>query len=545
MQAARALTLALLASSSSAWGQAPAATTPRVELPAGVESIGRADLLQHARVLAADDMRGRLTATPEQARAADYIAAHFAELGLEPYGDPDAEGKRGWLQRYPVRRTSLTSASGFRVGREAIATGYAVLPWRGDEAVAIDGTLVLLDSSPRDTDDLAGKVPLLMVKTNSGKGLDINRQFAFSFAFLQRITRAARLADKAGAPALVVGLLDDDAAVATVLNYLSAAPHKPIVKPAPELADLVGEGDEMSMLVGKPRLPVVFTGAEVTGKLLERLGTNAEAARAWVFAAGPKPETKPASAALNLELAHEIVDASNVVAVLRGSDAALAKEAVVYSAHMDHVGQRLDGDVFNGADDNASGSAGLLTIASAFAKSEARPRRSVIFLSVSGEELGLWGSAWYANHPTWAASELIANINTDMIGRGGPDAALGQVMLTPSHLHPKYSSMARVAAEAAPRIGLELVAEDKFYARSDHINFVKKGIPAVFFCAGGEHADYHQVSDSADLLDGEQMEKVARLAFCVGWSVANADGRPEVIGRRRTWLDDGAPERHR
>lgn len=528
--------------------QAPSTRAPsNGGLAPGAQHIGRDELLQHARALAGDEMRGRLTGTAEQAKAAEYVAQHFQSLGLEPYGDTEKDGARGWLQRYPVVRTSLAEGTGFRFGDDRIDEGFAVLPWRDDEPVQAKGPLVLLDGNPRDTDDLADKVPLLLVRTHAGKGISINQQFGFSFAFLQRLTRMARSAERAGAKALVVGLLDDDAAVASVLNYLSVAPHKPSVVPGPELADLVGEGNQMSMLVRRTAVPLVFTSARVTGALLERLGTTAEAARAWIFDEGEKPSTKPGPmAALHLELVRETVDATNVVGLLRGSDPALAKEAVVFSAHMDHVGERLDGDAFNGADDNASGSAGLLAIASAFAGAE-RPKRSVIFLSVSGEELGLWGSAWYANHPTWPVEDMVAAINTDMIGRGGPDAALGQVMLTPSHKHPKYSSMALRAAEAAGAAGLELVADDQFYARSDHINFIQKGIPAVFFCSAGEHEDYHQVSDHVDKLDGEQMEKIARLAYHVGWSVANAEGRPSVIGRRRSWLaeDEEKGERRR
>ncbi len=518
-----------------------------VVLPAAILRIDREQLIEHARVLADDAMRGRLTGTPEQAKAAEYMATQFAALGLEPLGDADADGKRGWLQSYEVERTSLTEQAGFKVGDEAIKAGYAVLPWRGDAAVICAGALTLLEPDGRQIDDLDGKVPLLLPKTHNAKGLGIEQQFAFSFAFLQRLVRTARSVERAGGKVLIVGLLDDEAAVASVLNYVSVAPHKPIVKPGEGLSELVGSGGEMSMMVGgRSRVPIVFTCAALTRALLARLGVEAEAARAWVFEAGERPEPAAvAQAELCVEIVTETVPATNVVAVLRGSDADLSQEAVVFSAHLDHIGQRIDGNVFNGADDNASGSAGMLEIAQAFAQNDDKPRRSVIFLSVSGEELGLWGSAWFAEHPTWEASKLVANVNTDMIGRGGPDAALGQVMLTPSYKHPQYSSMARAAAEAASQIGLELIAEDKFYARSDHYNFVKKGIPAVFLCCGGEHEDYHQVTDHADLLDPEQMEKTARLAFYVGWTMANAPVRPAVIGRCDGWLGDPVKKKAR
>jgi Zn-dependent M28 family amino/carboxypeptidase len=229
--------------------------------------------------------------------------------------------------------------------------------------------------------------------------------------------------------------------------------------------------------------------------------------------------------------------ACNVAAVLRGSDPQLAAEAIVYSAHMDHVGSRIDGEVFNGADDNASGSAGLLAIASAFANGKQKPRRSVIFLSVSGEELGLWGSAYYADHPTWPADRIIANINTDMIGRSGPESGPTEVTVTPSNRHRMFSTLVQEAARCGEQLGVTFSSGDKYYQRSDHYNFAKKGIPVVFFC-NGEHEDYHQVSDHADKLDGQKMERIARLAFWTGWQTANADERPRQLGRRETWLGD-------
>ena len=209
-------------------------------------------------------------------------------------------------------------------------------------------------------------------------------------------------------------------------------------------------------------------------------------------------------------------------------------EAIVYSAHMDHVGKRMDGDVVNGADDNASGSAGLLAIASAYAKADRRPRRSVIFLSVSGEELGLWGSQYYSDHSTWQLDKLVANINTDMIGRSGPESGPMQVTVTPSYRHPKFSTIVRDSAAFAESMGVTFSSGDKYYARSDHYNFAKKGIPVVFFC-NGEHEDYHQVTDHAEKLDGAKMERIARLAFWTGWHVANADERPKGLGRQKGW----------
>ena len=154
---------------------------------------------------------------------------------------------------------------------------------------------------------------------------------------------------------------------------------------------------------------------------------------------------------------------------------------------------------------------------------------------MSGEELGLWGSAFYADNPTWPLKKIVANINTDMIGRSGPESGPDQVTVTPSYQHGKFSTMVRDAAGIAKKLGLGLASGDKYYQRSDHYNFARKGIPVVFFC-DGEHEDYHQVTDHADKLDPVKMERVARLAYWTGWMVAQANRRPATLGKQKSWM---------
>ena len=206
----------------------------------------------------------------------------------------------------------------------------------------------------------------------------------------------------------------------------------------------------------------------------------------------------------------------------------------MFSAHHDHVGRRLDGDVFNGADDNASGTAGLLELAEAFAQGGPRPERSLVFLSVSGEELGLWGSEWYASHPTWPLERIVADINIDMIGRPGDKDGGTQMQITPSHEHAKFSTLVREAVGLARNFGITFTSGDQYYERSDHYNFAKNGVPVVFFC-DGEHPDYHQVTDTADRLDYVRMEAIARLAAWSGWVAANSKGRPQELGKQPNW----------
>lgn len=228
--------------------------------------------------------------------------------------------------------------------------------------------------------------------------------------------------------------------------------------------------------------------------------------------------------------------APNVVAVLRGSDPALRDEYVVISAHMDHVGvgEPVNGDsIYNGADDDASGTSSLLEVAQAFASLPERPRRSVIFLHVSGEEKGLLGSEWFADHPTVPLGNIVANINVDMIGRNSPDTVVV--------IGKNYSSLGAVADGVAarhPELGLTLAddkwPEERFFFRSDHFNFARKEIPAIFFFSG-VHEDYHRPSDEVHKIDTDKTARVTRAVFYTAYEIAQATARP-------TWDPKGLQE---
>jgi Zn-dependent M28 family amino/carboxypeptidase len=213
--------------------------------------------------------------------------------------------------------------------------------------------------------------------------------------------------------------------------------------------------------------------------------------------------------------------APNVVAMLPGADSALAREYVIVVAHLDHVGvgRPLNGDsIYNGADDNASGSAALLAMADAFGAGP-RPRRSILFLSVSGEERGLVGSRWYAAHPTIPLGRAVGLVNLDMISRNRPDSIYlnGWGKSTISNL------VVRMAAEH-PELGLSAGPdiEDRPVtpADSDHWPFQHRGIPYIFFYSG-EHPDYHRAGDEATRADADKASRVARLAYFTVMAIAN------------------------
>ena len=218
--------------------------------------------------------------------------------------------------------------------------------------------------------------------------------------------------------------------------------------------------------------------------------------------------------------------APNTVGIVVGIDPRLRDQYLVISAHMDHVGVSAGNDpdsIWNGADDDASGTAGVLALAEALARSP--PKRSVILLTVSGEEKGLWGSRWFTDNPPVPLNRVVANLNLDMIGRNWRD--------TISVIGMEHSDLGRTlqaTVAAHPALGLvavgDLWPQENFFVRSDHYNFAKNGVPALFFF-NGTHADYHRPSDSPDKIDAEKEARVVRLIYHTAMAVANAPARPE------------------
>ena len=226
--------------------------------------------------------------------------------------------------------------------------------------------------------------------------------------------------------------------------------------------------------------------------------------------------------------------APNVVGILEGSDPQLKNEYLVYSAHMDHVGtagqstgcRAVGADsICNGADDDASGTVAVVEAAEAFAQLHPRPKRSIIFLTVSGEEHGLWGSEYFAAHPPVPVTSLVANLNLDMVGRNWRDTivAIGKE-------HSDLGATLERVAAAHPELNMKAIddlwPDERFYFRSDHFNFARVGVPILFFF-NGVHSDYHQVSDHPDKIDAEKEARIIKLVFYLGLEITNAAERPK------------------
>jgi hypothetical protein len=219
--------------------------------------------------------------------------------------------------------------------------------------------------------------------------------------------------------------------------------------------------------------------------------------------------------------------APNVVGILEGSDPVLKNEYIVLSAHMDHVGigTPVDGDsIYNGADDDASGTAGVVELAEALSRPGARPKRSVLFLTVSGEEHGLWGSAWFSEHPPVPITQIVADLNIDMIGRNWKDT-----IVVIGKEHSDLGATLDRVNKAHPELGMKAIddiwPEENFYFRSDHYNFARKGVPILFFF-NGTHPDYHGPNDEPDRIDAEKESRIVRLIYLITQEVGNAPNKP-------------------
>lgn len=223
----------------------------------------------------------------------------------------------------------------------------------------------------------------------------------------------------------------------------------------------------------------------------------------------------------------------NVVAFIKGSEK--PEEVLVISSHYDHVGMDKDGNVFNGADDDASGTMGVVEIAQAFSeavKDGYTPKRSILFLNNTGEEKGLVGSKFYTDNPIFPLEETVANLNIDMIGRIDPDHEGNDnyiYLIGSDKLSTELHELSEEVNSKYMNLDLDYTYNDendpnRFYYRSDHYNFAKNNVPVIFYF-NGVHADYHKITDTPDKINYDALSKRARLVFLTAWEIANRDER--------------------
>ena len=505
-----ALALAACAApvSSAGPGQAPA---PVQAAPAGAAARGLSpaeaaatitpqDVYARIEFLASDQMRGRDTPSPELEIAAAYLVNQYKLLGLEPGGE-DGTFYQWWP--FPLRRLSAAEAR-FEVAAAGGTTRLAL----GRDFFSAGGTPAPLSSAGMVYAG-RGADAVLAEGTMRGRVVLVALPGRYSRDWRTERNRLRTAAQRAGAAA-VVYVLDPAWTADSVAKYGETA-----LAPTRTL----GSG---------AAFPQFFVTHDAARRVFQGAGLSLD--EQWRAAEGMTRPLPLAGATATAGLPLELLDqarAPNVAAILRGSDPALRDEYVVLSAHLDHVGvgAPVNGDsIYNGADDDASGTTALVEVAEAFAALGVRPRRSIVFLHVSGEEKGLLGSAWYSDHPTVPLPQIVANVNVDMIGRNSPDTvvAIGR----------GYSTLGDVAdrvAGAHPELGLELTddlwPEERFFFRSDHFNFARKEIPAIFFFSG-VHEDYHRPSDEVEKIDADKAARISRMIFYLVNEVANDPQRP-------------------
>lgn len=518
--------------------RAPSATTP---------AITAADLMSRVYPYADDSMMGRAAGSAFNLKATEFIAAEARRLGLEPAGDNGT-----YLQAVMLVERGFDTTTGLALGGNALRRGQDYLARdQGAAMRSIDGVPVVFagawgDGNLLPGEQAAGKLVIVDAPRQPMPGTP--------GWFVPRAAVTRRYAEAAGIALLTLDLMPDEVKAS-------------FAEPAMVL--------KSDLPVGGPPLPAYLYVSRATARAM--LGVAADSA--GVGRAGRSLQGSPRFAQVDRP-------AYNVVALLRGADSARAAQYVALGSHNDHVGfnrapvdhdslrafnaakrlleirnpgQPLTADkvagirvnvdslrrlrparpdsIFNGADDDASGSMAMLEIAEWFARGT-RPARSLLFVWHTAEEMGLFGAKHYTDHPTVPRDSIVAQLNMDMIGRGGPaDEALGGPnyvqMIGSRRLSTELGDLIeRVNRQQPTPFAIDYQYDaaghpEQFYCRSDHYMYARYGIPVAFFSTGG-HGDYHEVTDEPQYLNYEHLRRVTQFIADVTAAVGNLEARPAV-----------------
>ncbi len=508
-------------------------------------SVQVTDLESDVSFLASDEMRGRLVGTPENRLAAAFIRSRFERSDLKP------AAAENYLMPFDLITSTLGTKNTMHLRSAsgdwgALEIGSDFYPEQFSGTGSAEGPVVFVGfgiSAPAlrhddygDT-DVAGKV-VLMLDHEPGE-LDVTSPFYGVVASEHgRALRKALEAQRRGAVAVLI--------VSDVHNH-------EVQRPLPDLMDTAWAAEppripryQLAAWVDQLRIPVMrisppLTERIATGTKLDILAQHAE------IPGGPPPMTaEDVVIELTASVNRERVTQYNVVGLIEGSDPTLKDEWIILCAHFDHQGA-TDARIFNGADDDASGVAGLIEIAEAYAlaaRAGHRPRRSILFAAWNAEERGLLGAWAYTEHPLIPLEQTVAVINMDMIGRNEevpPDGGRRFRGLDPQTatsnrntvniLGYSYSQDLRRATEAANE-GIDLTLRFRYdnnrsnlLRRSDHWPFLTRGVPAIFIHTG-LHPDYHTEHDRPERLNYNKMARIVQLVHQLSWNLTQDDGRP-------------------
>lgn len=509
----------------------PAATGNLPAIPArALEGITPAQLRKHLEFLASDELGGRYTLSAGNKIAARYLAAQLESSGYRGAAGSQNRSDEAFFQRIAFNVTSLDTA---KSSATLVVDGKRSKLKVGDDfrvgqpiSADLTGDLVYvgygIDSPASKLDDYAG--------------LEVKGKIALLLPGTPPMLQGQRRTSREWG---VFAAANHGASAALMLpsKQVSEGWAKASPSSANERAVMVrGERSGFQLPI-----PLVTVSPRIADLILEGGGKSLSAIHASLAAAQiPALKLNQRSAGLHLELHSRQEEGQNVVAILEGTAPNLRSEYVAFSAHFDHVESR-DGVIYNGADDDGSGTVAVLEIARAF--SIERPRRSILIIFHTGEEMGLLGSQFFTDiEPLVPLQNIVADLNIDMIGRSrkpGDTNPRNDELTDANEVYVigsgRISSQLReindqTAAELG-RVKLNYRYEEndvhRFYSRSDHFNYAKHGIPVAFFFTG-EHEDYHRPTDDVDKIDFDKMSRITQMIFGTGWRVANLDQRLSI-----------------
>lgn len=483
--------------------------------------ITGANLNKHLSIVASAEMEGRETGTEGQRKAAAYIESQFKAMGLKP-----VPSLNGYQQYYPLYQDSLLTTSLTGNGKDAVFGTDFIAPLNANETGKFKGKKVVFigygidDNAYSDYTNVnvKGKVVLFFLgePKKDGKYIISGTTRGSEWTFPGIAKKLALAASKGAVGALVINPQQEMFNQRTVDNGKKTGVYFPRSSDAKTINyALLSHAFAKTIIADGFALDSVIAAAK-RNEILKINGVEMKYKTNFSF---NKYRTT--------------INASNVAGIIEGTDK--KDEYVFLTGHYDHLGMR-NGKIWYGADDDGSGTVAVINMAEAFAKAAAegnRPRRTIVFMTVSGEEKGLWGSEYYSDHPFYPLEKTTVDLNTDMVGRidteRKTDDTLNYVYVIG---HDKLSSDLPIINEGMNKKYTNLVLDYKFddpndqnriYFRSDHYNFARKGVPILFFYDGMLKADYHQPTDTVDKINWDLYEKRVKMIFHTAWEMANRD----------------------
>ena len=477
-------------------------------------------LQKHLTVIAGEEMQGRETGTEGQRKAAAYIEKQFTATGL---GKP--KGMANYQQFYPLHKDSMTGCKLMADGRELAQGSDYIIPANSNDNGNFNSSNIVFagygieDAAYNDYAglDVKGKTIILFLgePKQDGKYLvnGTNRGSEWTFPGLSK--KLVLAAQKGAAGVLVINPMMETFNQRTVVNSKKTNMYYPRNK-----------GDKKLNFANLSHAAARTLLGNHFDSLLKQSKNNNPFKKDELF-------EKNMAVSYDYTEYREVINASNVLGIVEGTDK--KDEYVFLTAHYDHLGIH-DGKIYYGADDDGSGTAGIIHMAEAFAKAKKAgkgPRRTVVFMAVSGEEKGLLGSEYYSENPVYPMEKTSVDLNIDMVGRIDTERKTADTLNYVYVVgHDKLSSDLPVINEGVNNKYCNLVLDYKFddpndpnriYFRSDHYNFARKGVPVLFFYDGMLKSDYHKPTDTIDKINWPLFEKRVRMIFHTAWEMANRD----------------------